>query len=53
MRSPIVEKPKLAASVRSGPNFVGLWDQEQDPEKLFKQHHVESASAIISSKPTN
>jgi hypothetical protein len=33
-------KPNPTASVRSGPNFVGLWDQEQDPQKLFKKYHI-------------
>jgi hypothetical protein len=34
------EKSPRCAVVRAGPNFVGLWDQEQDPEKLFKKHHI-------------
>jgi hypothetical protein len=43
--------PKTAmqktATHRSGPNFIGLRDREQDPMKLFKKHHIVEANKLI------
>lgn len=36
------EQPKAKTAFRVGPNFVGLRDDEQDPEKLFQKHHEKS-----------
>jgi hypothetical protein len=47
------DPPEVKVSIRTGPNFVGLWDHEQDPVKLFKKHHVDDPGrGTVSLRPS-
>jgi hypothetical protein len=38
------ENSKSQTGFRSGPNYVGLRDPEQDQEKLFQKYHQTSTN---------